>query len=603
MIAEIILNSNAKDLDRTFDYEVPQEMQKDIKIGNRVFVPFGRRTEEGFIIDFKEKSEFKTKSIISFDENPFLNETKIELAKWIAKRYFANLSDCIKLMLPPGTTTKKIDNRVKIKTDKFIYLKVKQNEIEELIKNKKIKSEKHIRILEFLFNNEGVTLSELEMLTDTTRNIVKTLEKNGYLEIVEEQVDRNPFFNKNVKPTTRLSLTDEQNIAYSTIKNSLSEFNEFLLFGVTGSGKTEIYMQLIEENLKRGKTSIMLVPEISLTPQMVDNFIARFGEEKIGLLHSKLSVGERFDTWNRIVKGDNKIIIGARSAIFAPIKDLGLIIVDEEHDSSYQSEMTPKYNAKEIAKKLAEENDCPLVLGSATPDMTTYKKALDGEIKLLELTKRANNSKLPNVEIIDLREELVNGNHSMISRKLKDEIQKNIDNKEQTLLFLNRRGYSTFIMCRDCGYTVKCKNCNITMTYHLKQDRLKCHYCGYEEKRVTVCPECGSKNIRYFGTGTQKLEQEINKLFPQATTIRMDIDTVTKKNSHEEILNKFKKENIDILIGTQMIVKGHHFSNVSLVGVISADSSLNIEDFRANERTFQILTQVAGRAGREKKRR
>ena len=601
MIAEIILNSNAKDLDRTFDYEVPEEMQKDIKIGNRVFVPFGRRVEEGFIVDFKEKSEFKTKSIISFEENVFLDEKKIELAKWIANRYFANLSDCIKLMLPPGTTTKKFDSRVKIKTDKFVYLKISKEELEKQIENKKIKSEKHIRILEFLFNNQGVTLSELEMLTDTTRNIVKTLEKNGYLEIVEEQVDRNPFFNKNVKPTTRLSLTDEQNIAYSTIKNSLSEFNEFLLFGVTGSGKTEIYMQLIEENLKRGKTSIMLVPEISLTPQMVDNFIARFGEEKIGVLHSKLSVGERFDTWNRIVKGDNKIIIGARSAIFAPIKDLGLIIVDEEHDSSYQSEMTPKYNAKEIAKKMAEESNCPLILGSATPDMTTYKKALDGEIKLLELKKRANNSELPNVEIIDLREELVNGNHSMISRKLRDEIQKNIDNKEQTLLFLNRRGYSTFIMCRDCGYTVKCKNCNITMTYHLKQDRLKCHYCGYEEKRVTICPECESKNIRYFGTGTQKLEQEINKLFPEASTIRMDIDTVTKKNSHEEILNKFKKDNIDILIGTQMIVKGHHFSNVSLVGVISADSSLNIEDFRANERTFQILTQVAGRAGREKK--
>ena len=343
----------------------------------------------------------------------------------------------------------------------------------------------------------------------------------------------------------------------------------------------------------------MLVPEISLTPQMVDRFIARFGKEEIAVLHSKLSIGERYDAWNRIIKGDVKIVIGARSAIFAPLKNLGLIIIDEEHDSSYKSEMTPKYNAKEIASILAKENSCPLVLGSATPDMGTFYKAQNRDLELLQLTKRANFSHLPEVEIIDLREELAKGNHSMFSAKLQEEIQKNLEKKHQTILFLNRRGYSTFIMCRDCGYTIKCKNCNITMTYHLKQNKLKCHYCGYEEKKVTTCPKCESSNIRYFGTGTQKLEQEVQRLFPNATTIRMDVDTVTKKNSHEEILNKFKNENIDILIGTQMVVKGHHFPNVTLVGVIAADSSLNIEDFRANERTFQILTQVAGRAGRE----
>lgn len=334
---------------------------------------------------------------------------------------------------------------------------------------------------------------------------------------------------------------------------------------------------------------------------MVDRFISRFGQEQIAVLHSKMSIGERYDTWNKILNEKIKIVIGARSAIYAPIKNLGLIIVDEEHDSSYQSEMSPKYDAKEIAEYLAKKNSCPLVLGSATPDMQSFYKTQNDEIQLLELKNRANNASLPKVEIIDLREELANGNHLMISRKLQDEIKNNIERKEQTILFLNRRGYSTFIMCRDCGYTVKCKNCNITMTYHLKQDKLKCHYCGYETKRVAECPECKSNNIRYFGTGTQKLEQEINKLFPEATTIRMDIDTITKKNSHEEILNKFKNENIDILIGTQMVVKGHHFPNVTLVGVIAADSSLNIEDFRANERTFQILTQVAGRAGRDKK--
>ena len=351
--------------------------------------------------------------------------------------------------------------------------------------------------------------------------------------------------------------------------------------------------------LSEDKSSIVLVPEISLTPQMVNRFIARFGKEKIAVLHSKLSVGERYDEWNRINNGEAKIVIGARSAIFAPLKDIGLIIIDEEHDSSYKSEGSPRYDAKEVASKIAKQNSCPLVFGSATPDIKTYYKASKGDIELLELSKRANDSKLPNVEIVDLREELANGNKSMLSNKLHDLVSENLKNKHQTILFLNRRGYSTFIMCRDCGYTIKCKNCNITMTYHLKQDRLKCHYCGYEEKRLTDCPECNSKNIKYFGTGTQKLEEEIKKIFPEASTIRMDIDTVTKKNSHEEILEKFKNENIDILIGTQMIVKGHHFPNVTLVGVMMADASLNIEDYRANERTFQLLTQVAGRAGRE----
>ena len=364
--------------------------------------------------------------------------------------------------------------------------------------------------------------------------------------------------------------------------------------------ETEVYLQLIGEVLKKNKTAIVLVPEISLTPQMVDRFIARFGEEKIAVLHSKLSIGERFDQWNKIKNGECKIVIGARSAIFAPVENLGLIVIDEEHDSSYKSETNPRYNAKELAGYIAKKNNIPLVLGSATPDICTYYKAENKQIELLELSRRANDSNLPDVEIIDLKQELANGNRSILSTKLYSEIEENLRNKRQTILFLNRRGYSTFVMCRDCGYVVKCKNCNITMTYHLKTNKLKCHYCGHEEKSINTCPECNSKNIKYFGTGTQKLEQEINKIFPEASTIRMDVDTVSKKNSHEEILNKFKNENIDILIGTQMVVKGHHFPNVTLVGVIAADSSLYIEDYRANERTFQILTQVAGRAGREK---
>ncbi len=361
-----------------------------------------------------------------------------------------------------------------------------------------------------------------------------------------------------------------------------------------------MYLQLIEKTLKEHKSSILLVPEISLTPQTVNRFIARFGKEQIAVLHSKLSVGERYDQWHKINEGKAKIIIGARSAIFAPVQDLGIVIIDEEHDGSYQSEMAPRYDAKEIARYRCKSANVPLVLGSATPDIETYYKAQKEEIMLLELTKRANEAELPSIEIIDLREELAKGNKSMISTRLYEEIEKNLKDKKQTILYLNRRGFSTFVMCRNCGYTVKCKNCNINLTYHFNTNKLKCHYCGYEEKVVTTCPECGSNQIRYFGTGTQKLEYEINKLFPEASTIRMDIDTVTKKNSHEQILETFKNDNIDILIGTQMVVKGHHFPNVTLVGVIAADGSLNIDDFRANERTFQILTQVAGRAGRGK---
>lgn len=355
----------------------------------------------------------------------------------------------------------------------------------------------------------------------------------------------------------------------------------------------------MEETINKQQSAIMLVPEISLTPQMVDRFIARFGQDRIAVLHSKLSVGERYDQWKRIERGEANIVIGARSAIFAPIINLGLIIMDEEHDDSYKSEMAPRYHAKEVARKLAKHANIPLVLGSATPDITTFYKAKNKEITLLTLTKRANHSNLPKVEIVDLREELAIGNKTMLSRNLYQNMQENLNNKHQTILFLNRRGFSTFIMCRNCGYTVKCKNCDITLTYHIKENRLKCHYCGYEQDNVTICPECGSNKVKYFGSGTQKLEAQIKKLFPNASTIRMDVDTVSKKNSHEEILNHFREENIDILIGTQMVVKGHHFPNVTLVGVIAADGSLNIDDYRASERTFQILTQVAGRAGRE----
>lgn len=604
MVAEVIINSTVKSLNKTFDYNVPAELAGTISVGSRVLIPFGnsKNLEEGFVINFKDKSEYKIKSIISIQDGFNLNKKDIELAKWMAKRYFCNISDCIKMMLPPGTTSKIVDNRVKEKNMKFVYLKKDEDEIESDIANKKLKSNKQIRTINFLKENNGVLVSDLEIFADTSRAIINTLEKNGYIEIIEKQVERNPFINKNVKHDKDLEFTVEQQEAYDKIINTMNEekFKEFLLYGITGSGKTEVYLQLIKRALEKDKSAIILVPEISLTPQMVNRFIARFSEDKIAILHSKLSIGERYDQWQKIKRNEAKIIIGARSAIFAPVKNLGLIIIDEEHDSSYKSEMPPRYNAKEVSEYLAIENNIPLVLGSATPDIVTFYKANNGNIELLKLTKRANNSNLPDVEIVDLREELANGNKTMISMKLYNAINQNLNNKKQTILFLNRRGFSTFIMCRNCGYTIKCKNCNIALTYHLNKNKLKCHYCGHEQENLKKCPECGSDKIKYFGTGTQKLEMQINKMFPNAKTIRMDVDTVSKKNSHEDILNKFRNENIDILIGTQMVVKGHHFPNVTLVGVIAADGSLNIDDYRASERTFQILTQVAGRAGREK---
>ena len=598
MIAEVIIDSRAKKLNRKFDYEIPKNLEDLIFVGSRVLVPFAnfKTLEQGYVIKIKEKTEFKVKEIAGLEEN--LPEDKINLARWMARKYFTNVSECIKLMLTPGTKSKEIEKRVKDKTINFIYFNIPFEEI----KLEDFRGEKQKKLIQFLKKNEGLTITEIEDFAGVSRATVNSLLEKNILKIENKKIDRNPLINKNVKNQNKLKLTDEQEKAYNEIENAINNniFEEFLLYGVTGSGKTEIYLQLIEKVINMNKSAIMLVPEISLTPQMIDRFVSRFSKEDVAVLHSKLSLGERHDEWERIKNKQAKVVIGARSAIFAPFDDLGLIIIDEEHDTSYKSEGVPRYSAKEVARFIAENKKIPLVMGSATPDLNTFYNAENGKITKLTLTKRANNSNLPNVEIVDLKQELAIGNKSMISNLLYEEMKKNLKEKKQTILFLNRRGYSTFIMCRDCGYTLKCPNCNISLTYHRAQNILKCHYCGHVEKPVTICPNCNSTKIRYFGTGTQKLEQEINKLFPQASTIRMDIDTVTKKNSHEQILNKFKDENIDILIGTQMVVKGHHFPNVTLVGVIAADGSLNQDDFRANERTFQILTQVA-RKGRKRK--
>ena len=408
MVAGVIINSTAKVLNRVFDYIVPKELENNIKIGDRVRIAFGnsKNLKEGFVFYIKETSEFATKPINSIEKDG-LTENRMELAKLMSKMYFCNIFDCIKLMLPPGTTTNILENRVKDKTGNFVYLAKDIDEIEELIENGTVKSPKQIRILEFLKDNEGIYISDLETYTDTSRAIIKTLEKNGYIEIIEENIERNPFSMKEVPRDKKLKLTEEQQIAFNKVNEKIdkNEFGEFLLYGVTGSGKTEIYLQLIQNVLEKGKTAIMLVPEISLTPQMVNRFLARFGN-CISVLHSKLSIGERYDAFQKIKKGESKIIIGARSAIFAPVENVGILIIDEEHDMSYKSDMTPKYNAKDIARYICKNNNAPLLLGSATPDVNTFYNTEIGKTELLTLTKRANNSNLPTVEIVDLREEL-----------------------------------------------------------------------------------------------------------------------------------------------------------------------------------------------------
>lgn len=464
---------------------------------------------------------------------------------------------------------------------------------------------KSIKEIVLLIKNELISLAEWmseQYMCSIASCMKQMLPPAGKTKLSKEEKDKNPLRGKNIEKTTPFVPNKEQEAVIMRIAESIdTEMPEaFLIHGVTGSGKTEVYLQLISKIIEKGKQAIVLVPEISLTPQMIQRFVGRFGNQ-VAVLHSRLSGGERKDQWYRIKEGSVTVVVGARSAVFAPFQNLGLIIIDEEHEHTYKSEMNPKFHARDIAFKRSELEKCMVVLGSATPSIETYYEALNGRIELLKMSKRANKLELPRVDIIDMREEMNQGNRSILSRELYNAIKNNIENKEQTILFLNRRGYSSFVLCRNCGYVPRCKNCSISLTYHIKGARLICHYCGHCRPNIQICPKCQSKHIRHFGAGTQRVEDEIKNAFPNASVLRMDMDTTSKKNAHEEILNRFRNDSIDILIGTQMIAKGHDFPNVTLVGVISADMMLNLEDFRSTERTFQLLTQVAGRAGRAKK--
>lgn len=459
------------------------------------------------------------------------------------------------------------------------------------------------KMADILSQNEFVSAADLAKLSGGSASAVSALCSKGIAEVFPLVLTRDAFLRQDIKPAVANEPTDEQGIAIDKIKSAIDASSQktHLLYGVTGSGKTEVFMHAISYAIENGKTALVMVPEISLTSQMVSRFVSRFGSE-VAVLHSRLSQGERYDQWKRIKKGEAKIVVGARSAVFAPLKNIGIIIMDEEHSETYKSEMSPRYHTKDIATFRAHQQGGVLLLASATPSMESFYRAKQGEYELIVMKNRYNNASLPEIDVIDMRTELKAGNRSMFSKRLTDEIKENLGRGEQTILLMNRRGFSSFVSCRSCGYVAECPNCNISLTYHKYEDNLKCHYCGYTVANYKTCPQCGSKYIRYFGGGTQRVEEEIAEMFPKASTIRMDIDTTSKKWGHEKILTAFEDDKIDILIGTQMVSKGLDFENVTLVGVISADTMLNINDYRSRERTFSLLEQVCGRAGRGSKK-
>lgn len=587
MIAKVLVELSNKNIDRTFDYIVPDVLVSQIKIGIRVTVSFAHQTLEGFVLEIGDSSDtdYELKEIIDIvDTDIILNEELLSLGKYIADTTLSTLISSYQAMLPKAlkakngvTVSKKMESYLVLSDESNIKLNDKQMEIIN-------------RIKEF-----GRILKKDANLISSSS--VKTLLKKGIIQEIEEEVYR---LNHESDIKSKYPLTSLQQQAVDTVLSKKNTDTTFLIHGVTGSGKTEVYMEIIEKLLAEGKESIVLVPEISLTEQIVSRFKNRF-TDSIAILHSRLSEGEKYDEWRRIARGEVKIVIGARSAIFAPLKNIGVIIIDEEHTDSYkQDSCNPKYHALDVAKWRSKYHHCPVVLGSATPTLETYARAKKGVYQLIELKKRVNHKKLPTIEIVDMNQEMKRKSGSF-SKQLIENMAESFMKEEQVILLLNRRGYSSFVTCKNCGYTEKCPNCDITLTYHKSSNTLRCHYCGYGTKLNKNCPECGEEAMSTFGIGTEKIEEELHKLFPDRKVIRMDFDTTSKKGSHEKIIQSFASREYDILLGTQMIAKGLDFPNVTLVGVINADTSLNIPDFRSSETTFQLLCQVAGRSGRGEK--
>lgn len=586
MYVSVLTQIGAKAVDQTFFYHVPKLLENNIKIGVRVRIPFGNMILDGFVLGISDNSSYdnsKIKDIINvIDKEPVLNKEMLLLGKYMSDNLLASLSSCYQVMLPKALKAE-VKSNIKIKYDRYLHRIKSIEEIDRYIDNCKYESQ--INLL--------CKLKEGDILITKMSSSINTIIKYGFASIIYEECKRYKY--DGISNYKRVNLTDKQRLVSDTIISSFGKSDTFLLYGVTGSGKTEVYMDVIEKAINNGKSAIMLVPEIGLTPQIVGKFISRFGNV-ISVLHSKLSDSERYDEYRKITNGESKIVIGTRSAIFVPFNNIGVIIIDEEHTSSYKQDNNPRYSAINVAEWRSKYHNCPLVLGSATPSLESFAKAGNHVYKLLSLTERAGGSVLPNVNIVDMKEEVKKGNF-ILSDILKNKIGEVLDRGEQAIILLNRRGYSSTISCKECGYVYKCPNCDITYTYHKSSNNLKCHYCGYSMVLPNKCSICGSDNLKDYGLGTEKLEETLNSLY-KARIVRMDVDTTSKKGQHQKIIDDFGEHKYDILIGTQMIAKGLDFPLVTLVGVVSIDSSLTSPDYRASENTFQLLSQVSGRAGR-----
>lgn len=588
-IATVAVEKTFFNIDSDFDYLIPDDLVKEIKIGTMVKVPFGNgnRLRDGIVVNLYSAINTSLKSIKStVCDKPILSAEAVSLALWLKERCFCTTYECLRLMLPRGIG-KVSDASAKVAT----LLTVNENDLPKLTQKQK-------SVVDLLFDVNTASVSEICEFCSVGVSVIKNLEKYGVISIYDKEVLRNPYKNVQITENKDIELSPQQMEAYATYSSMLDgEGGTGLLFGVTGSGKTQVYLKLIDKALENQKDVIVLVPEISLTPQALSIFHKRYGD-KVAVFHSGLSLGERNDEYKRADRGEAKIVIGTRSAVFAPLHNLGLIIMDEEQESTYKSERTPKYNTKDVANFRCKYNKALFLMTSATPSLETYSNALNNKYVLCELTQRFGDAKLPQVITVDMKQEMKNGNKSPISAKLKELIEDTLDNNKQVILLINRRGYNTFIACNDCGHVITCPNCSISLTYHSANNRLVCHYCGYTKKLDNVCPQCKGDNIRYSGFGTQKIEDELAYLFPDARILRMDADTTSTKFSHEKMFNAFANHEYDIMIGTQMVAKGLDFDDVTLVGVVNADNSLYDESYNSAERCFDLITQVVGRSGR-----
>ena len=584
MIAEVVVDISNDSVDRVYDYfALPTT-----KVGMRVRVPFANRLVLGYVLKLKESSQLDKSKLKSIKENlddiPLIKPELVELTDFMSSRFFLRKADIFKLILPSSIR----NDSVRDKTYELIKFTGNLNEILPLLK-KNAKSQ----ILALNYLNEKGEEVRSKLSEKFGSGAVKALIDKGLVQLTVVKLNRTP--NVDITEDKRVKLNKGQQHAVDTI---LSSADTFLLKGVTGSGKTEVYMNVIEAQLKLNKTAIMLVPEISLTPQMLNRFTSRF-PNIVAVLHSGLSDGEKFDEWRRIFNGEAKVVLGARSAIFAPVNNVGVIIIDEEHDNSYVSESNPRYVTEDVAIWRSRYNSCPLILGSATPKIESYQKALKGEFKLIELNERVNNLQMPVIQVVDMLTEVMDGNTSPYSRLLISKLKECIDNGKQAILFINRRGYASFMMCRECGYIAKCEDCAVSLVYHSEENELKCHFCGKRYRALKNCPNCQSKSIKYGALGTERVVNDLREMFENIPIFRMDNDTTRQKDGHKKILAEFAITSPSILVGTQMIAKGHDYPNVAFVGILDADVSLYTSDYRSTERTFQLVTQVAGRTGRK----